>query len=134
MLTFLIVEDEARIRDLFTQFLKMKGYRIIEAKDGQEAVEAVRQQFFDLVIMDVKMPRVGGIDALRQIRMTSPSTKVLFITGFGLTEEIEAVLQEGIVECIRKPFTFEQLITTVQRITTVAPRSGSPPSAAAASS
>ena len=134
MLTFLVVEDEARIRDLFTQFLKMKGYRVFEAKDGQEAVEAVRQQLFDLVIMDVKMPRVGGIDALRQIRAASPSTKVLFITGFGLTEEIEAVLQEGMVECIRKPFTFEQLITTVQRITAAAPHSGSPPSAAAASS
>ena len=134
MLTFLIVEDEARIRDLFTQFLKMKGYRVIEAKDGQEAVEAVRQQLFDLVIMDVKMPRVGGIDALQQIRAASPSTKVLFITGFGLTEEIEAVLQEGLVECIRKPFTFEQLITTVHRITTAAPRTGNPPTAAPASS
>ena len=134
MLTFLVVEDEARIRDLFTQFLKMKGYRVFEAKDGQEAVEAVRRQLFDLVIMDVKMPRVGGIDALRQIREASPSTKVLFITGFGLTEEIEGLLEEGMVECIRKPFTFEQLITTVQRMTTTAPRSSSPPSAAAASS
>lgn len=132
MLTFLVVEDEARIRELFTQFLKMKGYRVFEAKDGQEAMDVVRHQAFDLVIMDVKMPRLGGIDALQQIRSASPATKVLFITGFGLTDEIEAVLQEGSVECIRKPFTFEQLITTVQRITGTASRPGTPPSAAAA--
>ena len=112
----LIAEDEEKLRDLFAQFLKAKGYQVVEARDGQEALALATRQPFDLIMMDVKMPRMDGLSALQQIRTISPAAGVILITGYRVTPELEEALQEGTVEYLRKPFTFDQLMETIQRI------------------
>lgn len=117
MLKLLLVEDDDRIRDLFTRFLTASGHEVRQAGDGQEAVETIRRQSFDLVIMDVKMPRLDGVSALSQIRATAPSTKVILMTGFCVDSEVDRVIEAGAVECVRKPVTFDALTVAIGRLT-----------------
>lgn len=113
MLSLLLVEDDNRTRDLFSQFFHMKGYQVHEARNGEEAVDMACRQSFDLVLMDVKMPRVDGLEAFHRIRQVSPSSKVLLMTGFGMSEELESLLKEPTVAYVHKPCTFDQLLTVI---------------------
>jgi CheY-like chemotaxis protein len=121
MPTILIAEDDAKTRDLFAGYLKMKGYQVHEAKNGEDAVSAVRRQSYDLILMDVKMPRLDGLAALRQIRTLSPA-KVLLITGFVADSGVDEMITPGVVECVRKPLTFERLSQAIDRLTGSADR------------
>lgn len=120
----LVAEDEEKLRDLFSQFLKAKGYQVVEARDGQEALAQASRQQFDLIMMDVKMPRMDGLAALQQIRTISPEAGVILITGYRVTPELEEVLQHGNVEYLRKPFTFDQLMATILRMTAADDKDG----------
>lgn len=112
----LVVEDDEKVRDSVTRLLKLKGYQVTEARHGQEAVELAARQPFDLVLMDVKMPTLDGVSAFRQIRAAYPTTKVIFTTGFTMHEDLKQALTEGHVECLQKPFTYEQLNVVMERM------------------
>ncbi len=114
--TILVAEDDERVRELFSQCLKVKGYRVVEARDGQEVLKLARQQPFDLIVMDVKMPKMDGLAALRQLRGSMPSAKVILITGYRVTQEMEAMLQDGIVEYLQKPVTLTALTELIERM------------------
>lgn len=117
MARLLLVEDDTRTRDLFSQFFRMKGYQVLEAKDGEEAVALAGQQPFDLIVMDVKMPKLDGLEAFHRIRAGCPSSKVLLMTGFTMKpEELNHVLQESTVAYVHKPFTFDQLTAVISRL------------------
>ena len=113
MLSVLLVEDDARTRDLFSQLFRIKGYQVREAKNGEEAVDMACRQSFDLVLMDVKMPKVDGLEAFHRIRQIAPSSKVLLMTGFGMSEELEKLLNDPTVAYVHKPCTFDQLIAVI---------------------
>ena len=113
MLSLLLVEDDDRTRDLFSQFFHMKGYQVHEARNGEEAVDMACRKSFDLVLMDVKMPKVDGLEAFHRIRQVAPSSKVLLMTAFGIGEALENLLKEPTVAYLHKPFTFDQLMTAI---------------------
>ncbi len=113
-----MVEDDEKVRDSVTRLLKLKGYEIVEARHGQEAVELATKELFELVLMDVKMPKLDGISALRQIQATHPSTKVILTTGFTLQDDLKDALAAGRVECLQKPFTYDQLTAAIERLLT----------------
>ena len=117
MLNILIVEDDTKIRDCFVQFLKLKGHRVREARDGVQAVAEATKEPFDLIFMDVKMPKLDGLTAFEQIHKVAPSTKVVLITGYHVDEGLSKALIDGVVECLRKPFTLDQLTDVVNRVT-----------------
>ena len=112
----LVVEDDEQVRDSVTRLLTLKGYQVTEARHGQQAVELATRQPFDLVLMDVKMPTLDGVSAFRQIRAASPTTKVIFTTGFAMNEELKQALTEGRVACLQKPFTYEQLSVMMEQL------------------
>ena len=114
--TILVAEDDERVRELFCQCLKVKGYQVVEARDGQEVLKLAKQQAFDLIVMDVKMPKMDGLVALRHLRDSTPSAKVILITGYRVTQEMEAMLQEGIVEYLQKPVTLTALTELIERM------------------
>ncbi len=118
----LVVEDEERIRELFAQFLRDKGYRVIEARDGQEALKCSAKQAFDLIVMDVKMPKLDGVSALQQIRGILPDAKIILTTGYTAREDLERVLEDQSIECLHKPFTFDQLMDAIHRLDAQAKR------------
>jgi len=110
----LVVEDDEKVRDSMTRLLKLKGYEVTEARHGQQAVELATEQLFDLVLMDVKMPTLDGVSAFQQIRAAYPTTKVILTTGFAINEELKRVLTEGHVQCLQKPFTYDQLTAAME--------------------
>ncbi|MEG0692536.1 MAG: response regulator transcription factor [Oscillospiraceae bacterium] len=115
MAKILVVDDEARIRDIIKQYLKFEGYEYDEAANGQQAVELFNKEGFDLVIMDVMMPFVDGISALRMIR--EKSTKpVILLTAKG--EEYDKVFgfDLGADDYVVKPFSPKELMARIRAV------------------
>ncbi len=115
MAKILVVDDEARIRDIIKQYLKFEGYEYDEAANGQQAVELFNKYEFDLVIMDVMMPFVDGISALRMIR--EKSTKpVILLTAKG--EEYDKVFgfDLGADDYVVKPFSPKELMARIKAV------------------
>jgi CheY-like chemotaxis protein len=114
-LEILLVEDDEKIRDLLGRFLKAGGHHVRPVKDGQEALDAIPGNNFNIILMDIRMPRLDGLSALSEIRKTS-QTPVVLITGYQINEGIEKALQDKTVACLRKPFTFNDLNTLIARM------------------
>ena len=112
--TLLIVDDEPIIRDLCARALK--GFKILQANDGQEAIELMRQQSIDVVLTDVMMPRLNGLDLLRQVKEETPDQIVILMTGYTEKEVILQALKAGADEFISKPLNLLQLRTTIDKI------------------
>jgi two-component system chemotaxis response regulator CheY len=99
----LLVDDEPHIRKYVGLILKQLGRPlIVEAANGEEAVEAYRRENPDLVLMDVNMPKLDGLDALRQIRALDPDSVVIMLTSLANRETVEQALELGAVGYIRK--------------------------------
>lgn len=111
----LVAEDDSALRNLISMSLKVSGYEVIEAKDGQEALAYFIQCPVDLVILDVMMPRMDGFTVLREIRRRS-DVPVVMLTALGRTEDIVHGFQLGADDYIPKPFTFREVEARVEAI------------------
>lgn len=105
----LIVDDEQNIREVLSIFLKDEGYTVSVANDGKSALEAVKNDIFDLVITDLKMPKFSGFDLLKSIKETSPATVVVIITAYGTTESAVEAMKLGAFNYIQKPFKINDI-------------------------
>jgi response regulator RpfG family c-di-GMP phosphodiesterase len=111
----LIVDDEKFIRDILADFLGMEGYVVRTAEDGQAALNELTLAHYDLVISDLKMPRMGGIELLEQIGSAAPNALTVIMTGFGTVETAIDAMKRGAYDYILKPFKVEEVIHVVQR-------------------
>jgi response regulator RpfG family c-di-GMP phosphodiesterase len=111
----LIVDDEKFIRDILADFLGMEGYIVRTAEDGAAALEELNNAHYDLVISDLKMPRMGGIELLDAIGTAAPSALTVIMTGFGTVETAIDAMKRGAYDYILKPFKVEEVIRVVQR-------------------
>jgi DNA-binding NtrC family response regulator len=111
----LVVEDDAVARDLLCEILRSDGFEVEAVEDGAPAVERAGEGRYDLVLSDVRMERVGGLDVLRAFSEQSPATPVILITAFGdVTGAMEAI-GHGAYDYVSKPFNIEELRLTVAR-------------------
>ena len=110
----LIVDDEPSHRLMLSAHLK-SGYDISEASDGLQAMEAVKKQFFNLVLMDIRMPGMDGLEALRQIKAISPGIVVFIMTAFESVETAREALRQGASDYIVKPVDAEELLANIER-------------------
>ena len=118
MTTILIAEDERDIRELIKFTLEFEGYRVLVSINGEEALQIVYNEAPDLVLLDVRMPRVDGYEVCRIIK-NDPSLQhipVAFISAKGQQAEIEEGLEAGAEEYLLKPFSTEQLVGLVSRL------------------
>ncbi len=118
MTKILIAEDERDIRDLITFTLRFAGYDVVAAANGEEAFERAVQEKPDLVLMDVRMPRMTGYEACKRMK-AEDSTKdipVVFLSAKGQESEVNQGLDAGAVEYILKPFSPDQLTDRVRVI------------------
>ncbi len=118
MAKILIAEDERDIRDLITFTLGFAGYEVVAAANGEEAVNLARQEVPDLILMDVRMPRMTGYQACAVLK-TDPKLKdipVIFLSAKGQDTEIQAGLQAGAQEYLLKPFAPDQLTARIQTV------------------
>lgn len=118
MSKILIAEDERDIRDLVAFTLRFAGYEVVTAANGEEAVDLTARENPDLVILDVRMPRMTGYDACRRIKTDSgmKDIPVIFLSAKGQEAEIEAGLAAGAEEYLLKPFGPDQLTERVRAI------------------
>ena len=111
----LIVDDEEAMRDACSQVLAPEGFVLKQAASGEEALKILRQESFDLVILDLKMPRVDGTEILRCIQQENPDTATIVITGYPSVESAVEAMKLGAADFLPKPFTPDVLRLTVRR-------------------
>src|SRR3979411_3311781 len=109
----LVADDEPQIRRVLRSTLSSHGYVIIEAKTGEEAVEAVRKEKPDLVLLDVNMPGIGGIAACREIRQSSDAP-IIMLTVRNAERDKVLALDAGADDYVVKPFSIEELLARIR--------------------
>lgn len=105
----MIVDDEPRITRILDLQLKRAGYRTITAHDGKSAAQIALEQPVSIVLMDIMMPEMDGIEAMKIIKASKPGMPILLLTAKDDTEDIVEGLDEGADEYVTKPFVFEEL-------------------------
>jgi DNA-binding NtrC family response regulator len=111
----LVVDDEKIIRDGSSRILAKEGYAVITAGSGEEALERYDREPFDLILLDVKMPGIGGIETLRKLKELDPGLTVLIVTGYPSTETAVKAIKLGAYDYVTKPFTPDVLRVAVNR-------------------
>jgi putative nucleotidyltransferase with HDIG domain len=105
----LVVDDDENICRLCTSTLENIGYRVTSVTDSLKALHLARTEAFDLILTDIKMPQLNGIELLKKLRETSPDNLVIFMTGFASVDIAIKALQEGAANLIHKPFHVSEL-------------------------
>ena len=111
----LICDDEEIMRDVLETILSGAGYKVELAKTGEEAIEAYTQKSFDVVLMDVSMPGIGGLTALEKLMAIDPEAVVLMVTAYATFDTAISAWEKGAAGVIRKPFQNDQIISLVGR-------------------
>jgi len=116
--TILLVEDFDDTRLMMKLWLVKKGYRVIEAENGEQAVEIARREQPDLIIMDMMMPGVDGLDATRQIReyQSLRQTPIVAVSAYGANEYRHRALDAGCTEYVPTPFEPDALDVLIERL------------------
>ena len=115
MAHILVVDDEERMRHLLSIMLTRKGHRVEQAGDGVEALEMIESTPFDMVITDIKMPRLDGTGLLKKVMEMDIPCPVVFITAFATVESAVEAMRLGATDYITKPFEDRRILLTVER-------------------
>ena len=111
----LIIDDDESIRAGCIQTLNEQGYRVQAAPNGQTGLELVDKESFDVVVLDLRMPDIYGIDVLKNIKKSNPNSIVIVITGYGSIDIAVSAMREGATDFLTKPFTPETLCAAVEK-------------------
>jgi len=112
----LIVDDEEKTRQLMIETLSALGYSTFGARDGEEALSILEQQKMDLVITDIKMPKMNGLSLLESIKAKETSLPVLLITGYNFNYTMEQALQKGADGFLAKPFRIGKIEEAIENL------------------
>ncbi|MFL5344046.1 MAG: response regulator [Hyalangium sp.] len=115
-MSILIVEDELRVRAFVARGLTEEGFRIRESENGEQAQELLRQEHFELILLDWMLPGLSGIDLLKAIRAQQDITPVLMLTAKDAVADRIAALNAGADDYLIKPFAFEELLARIRAI------------------
>ena len=110
----LVVDDERSMREMLTILLEREGYEAVEAKNGQEALQLFETSLFDLVISDIQMPGINGIELLTRIKALAPEVPVLMITAFATAEQAVDAIKLGAFHYFTKPFNNDEIRALVR--------------------
>ncbi len=111
----LIVDDEEGMRRLLSRILVKEGYETFAASNGEEALRAIGQDHYDLVMTDIKMPGMGGLELLSELRAYDPRLPIIVITAYGTVESAVQALRAGAYDYITKPFEGDEIRLTVAK-------------------
>jgi two-component system response regulator AtoC len=116
MSRILIVEDEEVLTDSLRDILEGEGHQVLTARNGRDALDTLARERLELVLLDLMLPLVDGLEVLEALRRDRPSTAVIVVTSFGR----EALKGQPVQGFLRKPFTLEALLGAVNRVLTPA--------------
>ena len=111
----LVVDDEQVIREILADFLSMEGFIVRTAADGSDALVELSRSRYDLVLSDLKMPKMGGLELLEAIQKHTPHVVTVIMTGFGTVETAIDAMKRGAYDYILKPFKVEEVVHTIRR-------------------
>jgi two-component system alkaline phosphatase synthesis response regulator PhoP len=115
-LSILLVEDEENLHDALKLNLELEGYEITSAFDGQEALNKLEQEYFDLIIMDVMLPGLDGISVTENIRLQNNEVPILILSAKNTSADRVTGLKKGADDYLTKPFNLEELLLRVQKL------------------
>ncbi|HGJ63949.1 TPA: response regulator [bacterium] len=111
----LVVDDEKSIREILTIVLENQGYNVIPLSDGVEAIERFKTENFDLAIVDINLPSIGGIEVLRRIKQLNSDTEVVMVSGYASLDTAVESVRAGAYDYIIKPFNIQTITDVVKR-------------------
>ena len=114
--SILVVDDEPAIQDILTWALSAEGYRVTTAGNGEEALSRVEQEEFDIIVTDIVMPGLDGLEVLERSRILNPRAAVIVMTAYAALETAIAALRRGASDYLEKPFSVDLLKERVQRL------------------
>ncbi len=112
--TLLVADDDPGLRESLERTLAREGFRVVTASDGRAALERVQDGDVDLVLTDLKMPGLSGIELLHAVKTVAPDLDVILLTAFGTIEEAVRAMKDGAYDFITKPFQRQQLVRVVR--------------------
>jgi two-component system NtrC family response regulator len=112
----LVAEDEKTQRDLLEGFLKKEGFSVEAVANGREALQKLEGNFFDLALIDYKMPTLDGLQTLREIRKLYPDFPIIMMTAYGTVETAVASMKEGALDYLTKPIDLDELLLMLQKV------------------
>jgi two-component system KDP operon response regulator KdpE len=112
----LVVDDEPVLRKVFRTSLAACGFVIVEARSGEEAVEILPQHPFELVLLDITMPGIGGVEACREIRALAPKVGILMVTVCDSEHDMVRALEAGADDYVTKPVRFRELVARIRAV------------------
>lgn len=113
-INILIVDDDKTIADILKDLLSERRHAVDVCYDGLAAVESIQKNFYDLIIVDLVMPRIGGLDVLKYAKKINPNVIVIIITGYASLETAIMAIKEGAYDYIRKPCKLEEIKIAVE--------------------
>jgi DNA-binding NtrC family response regulator len=111
----LVIDDEPGLRGMMVFGLGDRGYRVLSAANGDEALEKIAQEAFDLVICDIMMPGKNGVEVLKSIKEIHPQTEVIMATGYSTLETATESMKHGAFDYITKPYELDQLCLILEK-------------------
>jgi len=112
----LIVDDEEDLCTILTKSLSTSGYDIATAPDGEKAIATINSKTFDVVLLDILMPKVSGIEVLKYINQHAPQTKVIILTGHASLKNAMEAKENGAKDFISKPYKLDDIQSTIERV------------------
>ena len=114
MATILLIDDEAPIRMVFQVALEQAGYHVLTAEHGKHGLRLLEHQAVDLIIVDIFMPEMDGLELIPLLRKTHPANKIIAISGgFGMLNQLDTAKYLGAHDTLKKPFSLQELLDTV---------------------
>jgi len=111
----LLVDDEPGALEILAGILGQENYEVVTAQDGEEALSILKESSFDLVLTDLNMPKINGLELIRRIQQVDPVLMTIVLTGCGTIDNAVAAMKAGAYDYTTKPFKIDELILTVKR-------------------
>ena len=115
MAKILVVDDDEQLREDVVEMLQRDGYDVIDVGSGEEALVKLKSEDVDVILTDLMMPGIDGMEVLRQTKKIKPAVRVIMITGFGTIENAVDAMKDGASDYISKPFKIGEVQATVKR-------------------
>jgi len=112
----LVVDDEPNIRRTLSAVLRSRGYEVVSASDGNEAVKLARETPYDIAIMDVRMPGLDGIQALQELIALDKNSRVVLMSGHGEDDEKNQAIKSGATAFLEKPVSVDSLLELLRQL------------------
>lgn len=114
--TLLFVDDEPQLLKVFSKYYSQKNFRVLMAESGEKGLKLASQEKPDLIILDIRMPKMDGIQTLEKLRKKDKQTKVIMLTGYGTADTVRKTADLMVSDFVSKPFDLEALLKVIEGV------------------